>query len=195
MKPNLILLALIASLAAHGQVFNETINLNVRSTYGGDYPTDNSYYTNVLAIGGASAAETGLKIYKQDPGNSPSFIGPQSYHDAYVFEMTDGNGSYPDGGIIFGGTGNNDIFKSYMTIRGNGKVGIGTVNPSVSLEVAGHIRSTEIKVESQWWPDYVFQEDYKLQSLSDTEAFVNKNKHLPGIPSAEEVEEKGIVAL
>lgn len=42
------------------------------------------------------------------------------------------------------------------------------------------------------WADYVFAPDYKLATLSDVEKFYKKNSHLPEIPSAKEVEEKGI---
>jgi hypothetical protein len=36
-------------------------------------------------------------------------------------------------------------------------------------------------------PDYVFEKDYSLMSLSDLEAFIEENKHLPRIPSASDV--------
>jgi hypothetical protein len=42
------------------------------------------------------------------------------------------------------------------------------------------------------WSDFVFDESYKLKALSETEAFVKSEKHLPGIPSAKEVAENGI---
>uniref|UniRef100_UPI003594214F bZIP transcription factor n=1 Tax=Persicitalea sp. TaxID=3100273 RepID=UPI003594214F len=34
------------------------------------------------------------------------------------------------------------------------------------------------------WSDKVFEEGYALQPLDEVEAFVKKNKHLPGVPSA-----------
>jgi hypothetical protein len=37
------------------------------------------------------------------------------------------------------------------------------------------------------WPDYVFKPDYKLMNLSELSDFINANGHLPGIPSADEV--------
>jgi len=42
------------------------------------------------------------------------------------------------------------------------------------------------------WSDYVFNKDYKLKSVSDLKEYVNKNHHLPGVPSAEEVAKNGI---
>jgi len=42
------------------------------------------------------------------------------------------------------------------------------------------------------WSDYVFSSDYKLRSLSEVERYVKANKHLPGVPSAEQVVEEGV---
>jgi hypothetical protein len=42
------------------------------------------------------------------------------------------------------------------------------------------------------WPDYVFSKQYHLPSLTEVENFIKQNNHLPGIPSAAEVEKKGI---
>lgn len=41
------------------------------------------------------------------------------------------------------------------------------------------------------WCDYVFEEDYELMSLSDLEKYLSKNKHLPNVPSEQEVKENG----
>ncbi|MDW3192263.1 MAG: hypothetical protein R8G66_07855 [Cytophagales bacterium] len=41
------------------------------------------------------------------------------------------------------------------------------------------------------WADYVFDPAYKTPSLSDVEEFLSEHKHLPGIPSEEEVKEHG----
>jgi hypothetical protein len=42
------------------------------------------------------------------------------------------------------------------------------------------------------WYDHVFAPDYKLRSLKDLELFVKENRHLPDIPSEEDVKENGI---
>ncbi|MBV6645970.1 MAG: hypothetical protein KI790_11000 [Cyclobacteriaceae bacterium] len=73
-----------------------------------------------------------------------------------------------------------------------GSVGIGTTTPSEKLEVNGTIRSKEVKVEAANWPDYVFDEDYELRSLEETESFIRAHHRLPEMPSAEQVEEEGI---
>ncbi len=42
------------------------------------------------------------------------------------------------------------------------------------------------------WGDYVFQSDYKLPKLDTVEAFVKREKHLPGIPTAKEIQQGGL---
>lgn len=74
----------------------------------------------------------------------------------------------------------------------NGSVGIGTTTPSSKLAVNGNIKAKEIKVEIANWPDYVFTNSYKLPTLRDTEKYINEKGHLPGIPSAGEVEKNGV---
>lgn len=72
-----------------------------------------------------------------------------------------------------------------------GNVGIGTTSPTDALDVNGTIAATEVKVESSV-PDYVFDADYRLQPLSEVKQFVEEHHHLPDIPSAAEVKEKGL---
>lgn len=85
----------------------------------------------------------------------------------------------------------NNATGDLMTITGEGNVGIGTTNPTYKLSVNGNIRSKEVIVETGW-ADYVFDEKYKLAPLQEVEKFIQQNNHLPNIPSAKEVEEKGL---
>ncbi len=57
------------------------------------------------------------------------------------------------------------------------------------LNVNGKVIAEELKVQlSSDWPDYVFKEDYDLMSLEETKKFIDMEGHLPGIPSADEIE-------
>lgn len=82
------------------------------------------------------------------------------------------------------------IFRSLGS--GNSNVGIGIDQPSEKLSVNGNIRAKEIKVEINNWPDYVFDDTYKLKSLDDIAAFIKENKHLPEVPSADLVNKEGV---
>ncbi|WP_205945798.1 hypothetical protein [Pedobacter frigiditerrae] len=81
-----------------------------------------------------------------------------------------------------------------MRIAENGNVGVGTMVPNEKFAVNGKIRAKEIKVEPNpaTWPDYVFEEDYNITSLTDLEKYIRANKHLPEMPMAKEVAVNGV---
>ncbi|MCW8311097.1 hypothetical protein K7A41_07675 [Sphingobacterium sp. InxBP1] len=75
----------------------------------------------------------------------------------------------------------------------NGNVGIGTWNPMAKLAVEGNILAKEIKVKTDInVPDYVFEPDYALHSLEYIANYVKTHKHLPEIPSANEIKKDGL---
>lgn len=84
-----------------------------------------------------------------------------------------------------------------LFLDNNGKVGVGTSKPQAKFAVNGDILAKSIRVNtsSTYRPDYVFSFDYELMSLKDLENYITENKHLPGIISAEEVDEQGDVDL
>ena len=75
------------------------------------------------------------------------------------------------------------------------QIKIGTLETAseYALAVNGTIgcEKIEVKIESNW-PDFVFEDDYQHLSLKETEDFIKSNKHLPGVPSAADVEKNGI---
>jgi hypothetical protein len=81
-----------------------------------------------------------------------------------------------------------------MRISRDGNVGIGTINPDAKLAVKGSIHTQEVRVDltGAVTPDYVFEKDYNLLSLSELETYINQNKHLPEVPSAKEMEADGL---
>ncbi len=82
-----------------------------------------------------------------------------------------------------------------MRIDANGTVCIGTTGPwsDYKLAVNGWMIATKVKVESYSnWPDFVFEKKYHLMSLKELEGYINKNNHLPDVPTASEVERNGL---
>ncbi|MGN7787286.1 hypothetical protein ACTJIJ_22320 [Niabella sp. 22666] len=73
-------------------------------------------------------------------------------------------------------------------------IGLQAVPEGYKLAVSGKIITEELKVKSPatTWPDYVFEFNYKKMPLPELEQFITKNKHLPEIPSAQQVEKEGI---
>ena len=76
------------------------------------------------------------------------------------------------------------------------RVGFGAINGASGYKVAidGKLIAEEVRVQSSGaWPDYVFEENYRLTPLKDLEKKIENIGHLPGVPSAKEVEEGGII--
>ena len=73
----------------------------------------------------------------------------------------------------------------------DGNASIDTTKLTHALTVNGAIRAKEIIVDTGWADD-VFSEGYKLASLAETESYIQSNGRLPGIPSAKEVQDKGV---
>jgi hypothetical protein len=86
----------------------------------------------------------------------------------------------------------------------DGKIGIGTNTPDELLTVKGKIHTQEVLVdlEGAVAPDYVFESyfegastskpEYQRPSLTELASYIKSNGHLPGIPSAQSMEESGI---
>jgi hypothetical protein len=128
-----------------------------------------------------------LKIAKTHPSMSGSAI------------LIPGNGQSNQGSILFYTAAPASVtadanFNSgaSMIVKSNGNVGIGTTNPDSKLTVAGDIQSRKVKVTINAGADFVFEEDYYLKKLEDLQKYIQQHKHLPEIPSAKEMETKGI---
>lgn len=94
------------------------------------------------------------------------------------YGMTYGNTAY------FNGSANNYIA---------GSLGIGTVTPGTyKLAVEGTIGARKVKVMQGSWADFVFDSSYTLPSLKQVQSYIKDNHHLPDMPSAEEVKERGL---
>jgi hypothetical protein len=96
------------------------------------------------------------------------------------------------------------IFKTHnqfrMIIDRWGKVGIGTTPPDGAVDafrlfVEDGIVTREVLVKTGPWPDHVFEKDYDLMSMEQFREYIQREKHLPGIPSAAEVEERNGIEL
>jgi hypothetical protein len=117
---------------------------------------------------------TGLRLDRDD--DEKWLVGMSAFNDHLIFRRT---------------ASSND-----MTIDTTGNVGIGTGTPGYKLDVAGDINTSgEIRRNGSSYnhPDYVFERDYELASFTDLRAYVAENKHLPGMPSAEQVSEDGVM--
>ena len=79
-----------------------------------------------------------------------------------------------------------------FTVGQGGNVGIGIQDPIHKLHVNGTVYGVNFVSESNGWADHVFEKDYDLLSLEELEGFIEENKHLPNIPSEDEVMANGV---
>ncbi|MDJ0825025.1 MAG: hypothetical protein QNJ16_05920 [Rhodobacter sp.] len=152
---------------------------------------DNSVYIDTngdVGIGTSSVAaglhvvnngstEPGLLVVDTD-GQSEIVMNDGSSGDDFKLQLRDDIDAFS---LTFAGTGGAE-----MVIAKTGVVTVGRGN----LEVT----SGNVVVGGQTLivPDYVFAPDYELMPLSDLEAFVTANSHLPNVPSAAEVQAGGL---
>jgi hypothetical protein len=110
------------------------------------------------------------------------FGNPDGANRGYVGYQ--GSGMTPGDQMVFYSHG------TYALLGGN--VGIGTTSPGYMLDVAGQVHATSFVSSTQTYADFVFKPGYKLAPLSDVEASIQKDGHLPGIPSEAEAKAHGI---
>lgn len=160
-------------------------------------------------LGGSSTAGTGV-LYRMPNGTLklggwPPYPPdpPDLCHDlsAFPFWETRGNTFLEPlcNEPLLGTMSNHDLQlvangEVAMVLATNGKVGIGTYPPSSStyrLFVEDGIATRDVLLKLGNWPDYVFDEGYRLMPLSELRAFLRSNKHLPTMLSAAQLEGKG----
>ena len=152
-------------------------------------------------------------------GYATSYIGFNFFRDGNANWKTTSDGSNSGGSVIFSNVlgdlmfsnvngesipdeiTTNDAgikFNTKMTLSSDGRLGIG-VNPRNDLDllnyklvVNGNIKCKKLRVDLQNWGDFVFDSNYELMDLNSIEQFISKNKHLPGMPDAAQIEKEGI---
>ncbi|MBK7692674.1 MAG: hypothetical protein IPJ31_16735 [Bacteroidetes bacterium] len=108
-------------------------------------------------------------------------------------------GSVRTGGVNNYGIDFYTAYASRMSIRNNGDVVIGNVsvpaNSPYKLYVEKGILTEQVKIAIKTtndWSDYVFDQNYRLMPLKKLEKFISAHKHLPEVPSAQEVVNNGL---
>ena len=140
-----------------------------------------------------------------------------SASDLRLYIPDDGNDAFSIWGNTCGGGNCSDLNAASQVARfeGNGRASFfGDVTVDATLDVNGNIKAHEIEVTLAAMQDlqlngtlaankitytangntadFVFEDNYQLKDLSEVEAFIKTNKHLPEIPSAEEMEKAGV---
>lgn len=182
-----------------GYQFNTAANS--LGTDGADYWLSNNqgtgkweWYIRIVQSGnGGSFSSSGFVYVTGSP--APTASSPLVWYMASctAFDITDVN-------LL---NGNNIANQSIadqnasFRINGNGIIGgnvlIGKTsqtNTSYKLDVNGNIRANQVTVNATG-ADYVFEPDYHVRSIDSLNNYIQEYHHLPGIPSANQMQGKG----
>ncbi len=110
-------------------------------------------------------------------------------NDVGLLTLSSSNWQYP----VFSARENGKILMG-VAWNNTGMVSCSDCN-TYRLFVKDGIKTEKIKVEiasASGWADYVFDKDYQLKPLEEVKSYINKNKHLPEVPSAEEAVKNGV---
>ena len=144
--------------------------------------------TATLTLKTAGSEGTGLDLWGD---NGTGWDNQIRFHNATNLQHVIGSNLTNNRLFIFPGIGGGG--SKVVELAGKLKIGNEEIPSDAHLSVDGKIYCEEVKVQlSENWADYVFADNYKLQSLEEVESYIKENKHLPNVPSAEEVEEKGL---
>jgi hypothetical protein len=162
--------------------------------------TDNSSNESEFIIERSGSSGTGFAVVGSAVANAMSYqdaaITPgQPYYYRVKAINAGGNSTYTDEvTATLNIPGVTKLCKG-LFCDAYGSVGIGTqIIPSgYKLSVKGKMMAEGVKVDLQSaWPDYVFENSYRLKDLPSLRSYINSNGHLPNMPTAAEVEKEGI---
>lgn len=167
--------------------FNNTFN-SASTTYG--------VYANNTSPGAGS----GYGVYGSSSGAGGVNYGVRGFANsgdanyAIYGSASGGSAATPAYGVYGTASGTENYWAGYFsgtTYSTTLRVGTTEAASGYIVSVGGKIICEELRVELEAnWPDYVFDDNYKLKSIDELEKSIKENKHLPGMPSAKEVEEQ-----
>jgi hypothetical protein len=144
---------------------------------------------SVLRVGGnavGTANDAGVDFYANNANNVPTYA-------RIALGLNTGTVGSETGYLNFS-TINTGTLTEKMRLTAEGNVLIGQttqINSAYKLDVNGKARANEIVVNTTG-ADFVFDKKYTLPKLSDVKAYIDKNQHLPEIPSAKEMQTNGM---
>ena len=129
-------------------------------------------------------------MYLNTSGNNNVVIGGQS-----GYYITGSNNVVIGSGIqVVAPAANNQLNIGNWIYGNNGLIGINTTDTKgYQFAVNGSAIATKMVVKlNSNWADFVFKPAYDLPKLESVAQFINKNGHLPNIPTEQEVQKDGI---
>jgi len=198
-------------LSGKGIIFrtdNNTERMRVASNGNVGIGTDDPHRKLVVQgdaqIGGANPSSgLGIQHFSSAldgvPGSTfgVQLSGPKNSHivfDVYSNDLNDGFYIRVPSSLELNPT----VDQTAFAVKGNGKTVIGNVgfsSDNYKLFVEKGILTEKVRVavkNTTEWADYVFNEDYDIMPIAQLEDYLMKNKHLPNVPSAEEMVDGGL---
>lgn len=153
---------------------------------------DNTHANWYIGPGSGAPQHNNFRFYLFGGNYSPGAVGGNK-----MLITLNGDVGIGTTGNIYGTTLGGAIMRVLAT--DSGKVAIGRDDMSragdYGLYVEKGVLTSKLKVaevNSTDWADYVFEDDYQLRSLDEVEQFIRQHRHLPGLPSAQDVARDGI---
>lgn len=148
-----------------------------------------------IGIGNITNPQSKLHIKSDAKENAGIILEPTNTTDMAFLQMYDANHKISvsiNDGMSFVSRNDKMNFDA-SNIKMNAKVAINTTedflkDANYALAVSGGILTTEVLVkEVTEWYDFVFDDSYKLATFNELEDYIDKNGHLPDMPSEKEV--------
>jgi hypothetical protein len=160
---------------------------------GNSYFEGDKYIIGKVGIGTTSPAE---KLHIVDPSMADLLLqNTGGVECKFKLQATNGAGRIlSNGGVRIWMNSDNNFQGNYdFVIAKNGESdgAAGTVQLfKVNSDGVGYIKDLWVKNPSASgvFPDYVFDKNYKLKTLSEVKSYIEKHKHLPNFPAAKEIE-------
>ncbi len=163
---------------------NHTRTSDTKAIYGYSLP-QNGYGYGVHGYGGY------IGVYGQAYGGADASTSYGVYGYASGTSLGTRIGVY--GNATGGATNWGSYFVGSNYMSGDLRIGTTTEATGYTVSVNGKIACEEVLVQDMAsWPDYVFKSDYNLMSLDNLEQSIKENGHLPGLPSAQDIETNGL---
>jgi len=148
-------------------------------------------YLNRLKVGTIAAIENAM-INGFDLTNSRDLI-QLGVHNSSTGDVSDIRFLVRHDGSIKGKCLGNNTALEIRNGSGHAMIAYSNIGTKIlQLEDNGLLRARRIKVDEDTWADHVFDKNYKLPKLNYVAKFIDKNHHLPGVPSAEEIKRDGL---